>query len=226
VLAAFLEAGHTFVPTMNVYDANRDLMRARRAEWHGAYTDSTTWKYFQPQRGGHGAYFYRWSVKNEVEWRESFQIWMTFLNDYKNLGGRVCVGSDSGFMYQIYGFGFVRELELLQEAGFSPLEALRAATLHGAELLGIEDDAGTLEVGRRADVLVHDQNPLSDFKLLYGTGALRLNDERGAIEQQRGLRYTIKGGMVFDVVELLSDVRALVAATWPKGEGPFDSRAE
>ena len=225
-LAAFLEAGHTFVPTMNVYDSNRDLMRARRAEWHEAYTDSTTWKYFQPQRGGHGAYFYRWSVKNEVEWRESFRIWMTFLNDYKNRGGRVCVGSDSGFMFQIYGFGFVRELELLQEAGFSPLEVLRAATLHGAELLGIDHDTGTLEVGSRADLLVHDQNPLSDFKLLYGTGALRLNDERGALEQQRALRFTIKGGIVFDVAELLADVRAMVAATWPNREGPFDSRAE
>jgi imidazolonepropionase len=110
---------------MNVYDSNRDLMRVRRAEWHDEYTDSTTWKYFQPQRGGHGAYFYRWSVKNEVEWKESFRILMTFLNEYKNRGGRVCAGSDSGFMYQVYGFGFVRELELFQEAGFSPLEVQR-----------------------------------------------------------------------------------------------------
>lgn len=226
VLAAFLEAGHTFVPTMNPYDSNRDVMRARRAEWHDAYTDRTTWRYFQPQRGGHGAYFYRWSVNNEVEWRESFRIWMAFLNDYKNLGGRVCVGSDSGFMYQIYGFGFVRELELFQEAGFSPLEVLRAATLHGAELLGTDDDTGALEVGRRADLLVHDQNPLLDFKLLYGTGALRLNDERREPEQQRALRYTIKGGMVFDVAELLSDVREMVAKTWPDGEGPFVVPAE
>jgi 2-haloalkanoic acid dehalogenase type II len=101
VIEAFLEAGHTFVPTMNVYDSNRDLMRARRADWHDEYTDSTSWKYFQPQRGGHGAYFYRWSVKNEVEWKESFSILLTFLDEYKNRGGRVCAGSDSGFMYQV-----------------------------------------------------------------------------------------------------------------------------
>ncbi|MFM0736886.1 amidohydrolase family protein [Paraburkholderia xenovorans] len=225
VLDAFLEAGHTFVPTMNVYDGNRDLMRARRAEWHESYTDNTTWKYFQPQRGGHGAYFYRWSVRNEVEWRDSFRIWMLFLNDYKNRGGRVCPGSDSGFMFQIYGFGFIRELELLQEAGFLPMEVLRAATLHGAELLGIEDQTGLLEVGKRADLLVHNQNPLSDFKLLYGTGALRLNDEIRSLEQKRALEMTVKSGVVFDVAKLLEDVRTMVASSWPDGQSPFMSDA-
>jgi len=226
VLHAFLEVGHTFVPTMNVYDGNRDLMRARRAEWHESYTDRTTWKYFQPQRGGHGAYFYRWSVKNEVEWKESFRIWMHFLNDYKNLGGRVCAGSDSGFIYQIYGFGYVRELELLQEAGFLPMEVLRAATLHGAELLGIEHETGILEVGKRADILVHSQNPLSDFKLLYGTGALRLNDEIRQLEHKRSLETTIKGGVAFDIDELLSDVREMVRGTWGENESPFRSRSQ
>jgi hypothetical protein len=226
VLDAFLEAGHTFVPTLNVYDGNRDVMRARRAEWHDSYTDQTTWKYFQPQRGGHGAYFYRWSVKNEVEWRESYRILMHFLNDYKNRGGRVCPGSDSGFMYQIYGFGYVRELELFQEAGFLPSEVLRAGTSHAADLLGIGKEAGVLEVGRRADVLVHRENPLADFKLLYGTGAMRLNDERGVVEQSRALELTIKSGIVFDVDELLGDVREMVATTWPEGETPFHKTAE
>jgi imidazolonepropionase len=216
VIDAFLDAGHTFVPTMNVYDGNRDLMRARRADWHDQYTDSTTWKYFQPQRGGHGAYFYRWSVKNEVEWRESFRNLMAFLNEYKNRGGRVCAGSDSGFMYQIYGFGFIRELELLQEAGFSPLEVLRSATSHAADLLGISEEAGTLEVGRRADILIHDQNPLTDFKLLYGTGTVRLNEKTNGPEYKRCLSTTIRSGIVYDVDELLSDVRDMVAGSWPE----------
>lgn len=216
VLEAFLEAGHTFVPTMNVYDANRDLMRARRAEWHDQYTDSTTWNYFQPQRGGHGAYFYRWSVKNELEWKESFTIWMQFLNEFKNRGGRVCPGSDSGFMFQIYGFGFIRELELFQEAGFTPQEVLRAATLHGAELLGIDNEAGTLEPGKRADILILNQNPMTDFKLLYGTGALRLNDSTRSLEQNRALETTIKAGVLFEVTDLLADVRDMVARTWKR----------
>jgi imidazolonepropionase len=215
VLSAFLEAGHTFVPTMNVYDSNRDVMRARTADWHKEYTDSTTWKYFQPQRGGHGAYFYRWSLKNELEWKDSFRIWMQFINEYKNRGGRVCPGSDSGFMFQIYGFGYVRELELLQEAGFSPQEVLRAATLHGAELLGIENKTGTVEVGKEADLLIHNQNPLGDFKLLYGTGTLRLNDETNQAERKRCLDQVVKGGVIYDPERLLSDVRDMVGQTKP-----------
>lgn len=211
VIAAFLEAGHSFVPTFNVYDANRDLMRTRNADWHGRFTDPTLWSYFQPQRGGHGAYWYRWSTTNEVEWRQTFQIWMQFVNEYKNLGGRVAVGSDSGFMYQTYGFGYVRELEVLQEAGFNPLEVLRAATLAGAELMALDHDTGTLEVGKRADILVHDANPLLDFKMLYGTGAMRLDDATNTVSWPRCLTLTIKGGTVYDVAELLSDIERMVA---------------
>jgi hypothetical protein len=61
---------------------------------------------------------------------------------------------------------------------------------------------------------VLDQNPLEDFKLLYGTGALRLNDHSGKAEWQRALRWTIKSGLVFDVDELLADVRSMVAGSW------------
>jgi len=225
VMDAFLEAGHTFVPTFNIYDANRDLMRARRADWHDDYTWKAVWKYFQPQRGGHGAYWYRWSTTNEIEWKQNYRLWMQFINEYKNLGGRVCAGSDSGFIFQIYGFGFIRELELLQEAGFHPLEVLRAATAESAALLGLDGDTGVVDLGKRADLLVHDQNPLEDFKLLYGTGAMRLNDDTGKVEWQRALRYTIKAGMVYDTEQLLADVRELVRGSWDGDpEGPPHAR--
>lgn len=210
VLEAFRAAGHTFVPTFNVYDANRDLMRTRRADWHDRFTDPTLWAYFQPQSSGHGSYWHRWSTANEVEWRETFRLWMQFVNAYKNMGGRIGVGSDSGFMFQTYGFGFVRELELLQEAGFSPLEALRAATLWGAELLGVEDEVGSIEIGKRGDVVIHDVNPLSDFKLLYGTGAMRLDGDTEAVEWRRSISRVIRGGIVYDAGELLAEVQSMV----------------
>jgi adenine deaminase len=115
-------------------------------------------------------------------------------------------------MYQTYGFGFIRELELLQEAGFQPLEVLRAATAWGAELLGIEDDVGTLEVGKLADILVHDENPLNDFKLLYGTGAMRLDDPTATVKWKRSISVVIKEGAMFDPAELLRDVEEMVEA--------------
>ena len=87
----------------------------------------------------------------------------------------------------------------MQEAGFHPLEVIRAATSQGADLVGLADEIGSVEVGKCADLLVHDHNPLTDFKLLYGTGAMRLNDDdaagrmasRAALHDQgrRGLRH-------------------------------------
>jgi Amidohydrolase family len=214
VLEQFLELGFTFVPTFTIYDANRDLMRARQAYWHKEYTWKSMWDYFTPQRGGHGSYWYRWSTQNEIEWKQNYRLWMAFINEYKNRGGRVCTGSDSGFIYQIFGFGYVRELELLQEAGFHPLEVIRSATSQGAALCGIADEVGTIDVGMRADLLVHDHNPLTDFKLLYGTGAMRFNDATNAVEWHRGLRLTIKDGVIYDTAELLADVREMVKASW------------
>lgn len=213
VMDEFLELGFTFVPTFSIYDANRDLMRTRRADWHGDYTYASLWNYYQPASGGHGSYWHRWSIGNEVDWKQNYRLWMQFINEFKNRGGRVCTGSDSGFIFQTFGFGYIRELELLQEAGFTPLEVLRAATIQGAELLGLEQETGSIEIGKSADLLVHDENPLSDFKLLYATGAMRYDEGTKKTEWPRALRYTIRGGIIYDVDQLLADVREMVAAS-------------
>ena len=67
------------------------------------------------------------------------RLWMRFLNEYKNRGGKVCTGSDSVFIDKLYDklydVDYIRELEVLQEAGFHPLEVIRPATLCGAETL-------------------------------------------------------------------------------------------
>ena len=134
---------------------------------------------------------------------------MTFVNEYKNRGGRVTVGSDSGFIYKLYGFGYIRELELLQEAGFHPLEVLRAASLYGAEALGMDDEIGSIEVGKKADLILVDYNPLENLKVLYGTGAIKLTEEN-EIVRVGGVSYTIKDGIVYDAKQLLEDVRKMV----------------
>jgi imidazolonepropionase-like amidohydrolase len=131
------------------------------------------------------------------------------LNEYKNRGGRVAAGSDSGFIYKLYGFGYIRELELLREAGFHPLEVIRAATLKGAEALGAEDRIGTVEVGKLADLVVLEENPLQHLGSLYGTGAIRV-DENNEPVRVGGVKYTIKDGIVYDAKQLLADVRAIV----------------
>jgi imidazolonepropionase-like amidohydrolase len=115
-------------------------------------------------------------------------------------------------------------MELLQEAGFHPLEVLRAATIHGAQVLRMDDRIGSIRPGKLADLVVTAHNPLENFKVLYGTGHFRL-DEAGQPARVGGVRYTIKDGVVYDARELLADVRALVAeARAEAGQGPAPER--
>jgi len=214
-LAEFLELGVTLDPTFTIYSASRDVMRARNADWHDEYTLPMQWDFYTPNRESHGAYWFYWTTADEVAWKNFYRVWMQFVNDYKNMGGRVTVGSDSGFIYQLYGFGTILELEMLQEAGFHPLEVVRAATMHGAEALfepkGQDIRFGVVRPGLLADLLIVDENPLENLKVLYGTGAVRLDDATGQPTRVGGVRYTIKDGIVYDAKQLLADVRAMVA---------------
>lgn len=209
VMNELLSLDFTLDPTFNIYDANRDLMRARRAEWHETYTLPSLWKFYEPSQQSHGSYWHNWGTEQEVEWKNNYRLWMTFINEYKNRGGRVTTGSDNGFIYQTYGFGYIRELELLREAGFHPLEVIRSATLYGAQALGLDKEIGSVEVGKLADIIIINANPLKNLQVLYGTGAIELTRENKVV-RTGGVLYTIKDGIVYDAKKLLSDVKQLV----------------
>jgi imidazolonepropionase-like amidohydrolase len=207
----------TFDPTMTIYAASRDLMRARNADWHDAYTMPQLWDYFQSNRENHGSYFFDWTTRIEVQWRRFYDRYMRLVNDYKNMGGRVTIGTDSGFIFKTYGFGYPEEMELLQEAGFDPLEVIQAATWNGALTLyepkGVETPPiGALLVGRLADIVLVKENPLQNFKTLYATGTPRLNEATQKQERVGGVSYTVKDGIVYDAKKLLAEVADMVAA--------------
>ena len=209
VMNDLLAVDFTLDPTFNIYDANRDLHRARRAEWHENYTLPSLWKFYEPSFQSHGSYWVNWGTEQEVEWKNNYRLWMTFVNEYKNRGGRVTAGSDNGFIYETYGFGYIRELELLREAGFHPLEVIRSATLYGAQALGQEKDLGSVEVGKLADIVIVNANPLKNLQVLYGTGAVHLTPDN-KITRIGGVQYTVKDGIVYDAKKLLRDVKNMV----------------
>ena len=75
-------------------------MRARRAEWHDDYTMPSLWKFFAPDRNAHGSYWFAWGTEEETAWRDNYRRWMTFINEYKNKGGRIGVGAGTGCFVQ------------------------------------------------------------------------------------------------------------------------------
>lgn len=213
-LKAHLKLGTVFDPTMTAYAAGRDVMKMRNADWHDKYTLPSLMDFYYPSRASHGSYWYYWTTHDEIAWRNFYQVWFRLLNDYKKMGGRVTASSDAGFIYNTYGFGYIHELELLQEAGFHPLEVIQAATMNPALTLfepkGKEIEFGVVREGLLADLVIVDQNPLENLKVLYGTGAVKLNDKTGKAERVGGIKYTIKDGIVYDAKKLLADVARMV----------------
>jgi hypothetical protein len=221
-LEEHLKLGTTFDPTLTIYSAGRDVMRFRAAEWHDKYTLPSLMEFYTPDRNNHGAYWYDWTTEDEVAFRNFYQVWFKLMNDYKKMGGRVTTGSDSGFIYQTYGFGYINELELLQEAGFHPLEVVQSATMNGALALTeplkrqtvgqpkAVPEFGLVREGMLADMVVVDQNPLQNFKVLYANGTIRLNDKTGKVERVGGIKWTIKDGIAYDAKKLAADVAQMV----------------
>jgi hypothetical protein len=214
LLDEFLELDLILDPTMTAYVAVRDVMRERRADWHDTYTLPSLEEYYRPNRTNHASYWYYWTTWEEVAWRNFYRVWMQLLDDYKDRGGRVTVSGDAAYTYSLWGFASIQEMELLQEAGFHPIEIFRGATKHGAEALfepkGEPIQFGVVRPGLLADLVIVEENPIANLKVLYGTGAERLNDTTGKAERIGGVKYTIKDGIVYDAKELLADVARMV----------------
>lgn len=211
VMDEMLDLGLTLNPTFTIYEANRDLSAQRRAEWHEKYTLPSLWEFYKPSKKSHGSYWLEWGTEQEIAWKENFRLWMQFVNEYKNRGGRVTLGSDAGYIYKLYGFGYIQEMELFREAGFHPLEIFQSASLKAAEVLGVDDQLGTIEVGKLADLIIVDANPMKNLKVLYGTGAIYVNNENEPI-RKGGIKYTIKDGVIYDSRQLLQNVADMVEA--------------
>ena len=214
LLQFFLDHHTVLDPTMTSYVALRDRMRAENAEWLQKYVLPSLWAYSVPSRTNHATWFYDWTSDDEYHWKKFFQVWMSLIDDYKNMGGRVTCSTDSFSIWSFYGFSYIQEMELLREAGFTPLEIIRSATLYPAQALaepqGKAIEFGLIRPGLLADMVIVDQNPLANLKVLYGRGTIRLNDQTGNVERIGGVKYTIKDGIIYDSKKLLADMAEMV----------------
>lgn len=208
VLDGMVEAGVAWNPTLDIYDASRDLQRAQTNPAFAEYLHPVLEEFFRPNRASHGSYFIGWTSTDETYWKENYRIWMKALMEFERRGGLIGVGEDAGFIYQMYGFGLVRELELHQEGGFHPLTVIRHATSNNARIMGQEDKLGRIRVGFKADLIVVNGNPLVNFKVLYPTGVEEIRD--GKVNKTGGIEWTIKDGIPYHAPTLAGEVRDIV----------------
>lgn len=209
VLDGMIAANVAWDPTLDIYEASRDLTRAQNQPWFQEYLHPTLEEFFRPNPKNHGSYFLGWTSTDEIFWKENYQIWMRAVREFAERGGLVGAGEDAGFIYQMYGFGLIRELELHQEAGFHPLKVIQHATGNNARILGEEERLGRLRAGFLADLIVVNGNPLENLKVLYATGVDEVRD--GKTVHTGGVEWTIKDGIPYHGPTLMKEIKEMVS---------------
>jgi imidazolonepropionase-like amidohydrolase len=116
--------------------------------------------------------------------RAQFQTQLQIIGALHQAGVPIVAGTD----LTVPGYSLHREMELYVEAGFTPMEAIQAATLVPARVMGLDKESGTLQPGMRADVLVVNGNPLAH------------------ISDTRNVRFVIAGGRYFEPAPLWKSV--------------------
>jgi cytosine/adenosine deaminase-related metal-dependent hydrolase len=209
-LDTMIENGTVWDPTMAVYEINREYQLPSRWRWLERYAAPGLLRGWEPDPASHATYHFNWRTADEVAWKQKYRIWMKYLKVFADRGGVVTAGTDCGFMYTLYGFGLVRELELLQEAGFHPIDVVKIATTNSTASMGLRNLAGGVQKGFTADIAIVDGNPLDNFKVMYGTGVNMYSEDRTSVVQGGGVRWTIKDGALYDCRTLLNEVEEYV----------------
>ncbi|MFZ1142600.1 MAG: amidohydrolase family protein [Candidatus Sulfotelmatobacter sp.] len=128
-------------------------------------------------------------------WPAAFKKEMEFEYEFSKAGGLLLAGLDpTGMGGVIAGFGDQREVELLVEAGFTPLEAIHIATANGAQFLGEADHIGTIAPGKQADLVVIKGDPSKK------------------IDDIENVETVFKDGIGYDSAKLIESVRGVVGS--------------
>jgi imidazolonepropionase-like amidohydrolase len=144
--------------------------------------------------------FGRFTEEDRQEWRKTMELMKEATYRFHEAGGLLINGTDSPGA-ALPGWSVHQEMELFVEAGLTPMEALLTTTLNNAKVLGKEDELGTIEAGKYADLVILDADPLQD------------------ITNTQEIYRVIKGGLVLDPDVLLEENMEQFGA---RGERHFD----
>ena len=140
VIDELIANGTAWVPTFQIYEANMDFLRIVTLPWRDRYVHPIMLDNWRPRADVHASFHTHWRTADEIAWKENYRIWMKWLYEFWSRGGTVGLGSDSGTQQSLYGFGTIRELELLQQAGIHPLDVVRIATTNSAKIAGLGEE--------------------------------------------------------------------------------------
>jgi imidazolonepropionase-like amidohydrolase len=106
--------------------------------------------------------------------REAYPVMLDFIKGLSDAGAGMLVGTDSVVPGYVPGFTVIDEIQSFVDAGLTNFKALEAATSAPARYLGIEDERGTIAVGKRADLILLAGNPLDDLSALWDLAGVML----------------------------------------------------
>jgi imidazolonepropionase-like amidohydrolase len=106
----------------------------------------------------------KWTPATLAAFKQTLPILQRFVGMYARLGGRIAAGTDTPQQFVVPGVSLHRELELYVASGLTPAQALKTATVEAAALLGIQDRVGSVAVGKAADLVILDADPLADIR--------------------------------------------------------------
>lgn len=126
------------------------------------FRDDSRWRYLSSDEQARWERIFRdYPVPGDKLAARRWEVSRQIVRTLHAAGVRILAGTDAPMPLVYPGFALHKELELLVEAGLSPADALRAATIWPAEFLGLSDSSGSIAVGKRADLLLLDADPLS-----------------------------------------------------------------
>lgn len=126
------------------------------------FRDDSRWRYLRSDEQARWERIFKdYPVPGDKLAARRWEVSRQIVRTLHAAGVRILAGTDAPMPLVYPGFALHKELELLVEAGLSPADALRAATIWPAEFLGLSDSSGSIAVGKRADLLLLDADPLS-----------------------------------------------------------------